>query len=241
MAHFIRQFAPALQWPWSRLTDVPELDDALATKIAAQSDEQSGAWSIRELEQQRDRNLVAILRALKKQRWGAGQHLAGHDQTLRADDPIDWHQPVQTVRCVVPLDWIDYNGHMNETHYQEVASRACDRTMRLVGCDDAYIEGGHSYFTVENILNHVDEASAGERIEVCTQIIDGTGKRLHLYHQLQTDDGRLLATSEQMLIHVSLRTRRATAPVEPLRRTLATAAAAQAALARPDGLKAGKR
>lgn len=72
MAHFLEQFGPALQWPWSRLTDVPDLDDTLVTKIAAQSDAQSGAYNIRELEQIRDRNLVALLRALKTTDWGAG-------------------------------------------------------------------------------------------------------------------------------------------------------------------------
>lgn len=75
MKHFIAQFAPALGWPWSRLTDVPELDDELIEKIAAQSDEQSGRYSIRELETQRDANLVALMRALKDQHWGVGEFL----------------------------------------------------------------------------------------------------------------------------------------------------------------------
>ncbi len=37
MRHFLAQFGPALSWPWSRLTDVPELDAALVERIAAQS------------------------------------------------------------------------------------------------------------------------------------------------------------------------------------------------------------
>ena len=82
MAHFIRQFGPALQWPWSRLTDVPELDEDLVTKIATQSDAQSGAHSIQELAQIRDRNLVGILRALKERNWGAGAVLNEYDKQL---------------------------------------------------------------------------------------------------------------------------------------------------------------
>ena len=35
MRHFIAQFGPALQWPWSRLTDVPELTCDLVERIAA--------------------------------------------------------------------------------------------------------------------------------------------------------------------------------------------------------------
>ena len=44
MAHFIRQFGPALAWPWTKLTDVPDLDEALVQKIASQSDAQSGQY-----------------------------------------------------------------------------------------------------------------------------------------------------------------------------------------------------
>ncbi|MDE0698216.1 MAG: 3-hydroxyacyl-CoA dehydrogenase NAD-binding domain-containing protein, partial [Boseongicola sp.] len=66
MAHFVEQFGPALAWPWTRLMDVPELTPELVKKIGDQSDVQSGMHSIRELEALRDRNLVAVLRALKR-------------------------------------------------------------------------------------------------------------------------------------------------------------------------------
>lgn len=64
MSHFLEQFGPALQWPWSRLTDVPELGPELVAKITAQSDAQSGHETITQMEARRDRNLVAILQAL---------------------------------------------------------------------------------------------------------------------------------------------------------------------------------
>lgn len=83
MAHFVEQFGPALEWPWSRLTDVPELDAELVAKIADQSDAQSGQYSIRELERIRDDNLVAMMRALKTQNWGVGQLLNHVEQRLR--------------------------------------------------------------------------------------------------------------------------------------------------------------
>ena len=64
MRHFMAQFGPCLAWPWTKLTDVPEFDDALVDLIAGQSDEQSRPCSIRELERIRDDNLVAIMEAL---------------------------------------------------------------------------------------------------------------------------------------------------------------------------------
>ncbi|MET3660464.1 carnitine 3-dehydrogenase [Aquamicrobium ahrensii] len=85
MRHFMAQFGPCLEWPWTKLTDVPEFNDELVDLIAGQSDAQSGKWSIRELEQIRDDNLVAMMQALGRQNegkgWGAGELL--NDYTAR--------------------------------------------------------------------------------------------------------------------------------------------------------------
>ncbi len=82
MKHFIEQFGPCLKLPWTKLMDVPELTDELVDKIATQSDEQSGEYSIRELERIRDNNLVGILKALKANNWGAGKTLADYENQL---------------------------------------------------------------------------------------------------------------------------------------------------------------
>ena len=83
--NFLTQFGPALEWPWSKLTDVPDLDDGLIEKITAQSDEQSGHRSITELELRRDNNLVAIIRALKKTNSGAGKLINAMDARLERE------------------------------------------------------------------------------------------------------------------------------------------------------------
>ena len=76
MRHFIAQFGECLTWPWTRLTDVPELDDELIDAIAAQSDAQSGHHELRDLERIRDRNLAGMMLALERDRWGAGATVA---------------------------------------------------------------------------------------------------------------------------------------------------------------------
>ena len=86
MAHFLAQFGPCLSAPWTRLMDVPELDDQLIATIAEQSDAQSAGRSIAELESLRDGNLVAILKALKDRDQGAGQVLNAHDERLRVQN-----------------------------------------------------------------------------------------------------------------------------------------------------------
>ena len=81
MRHFIGQFGECLSWPWTKLMDVPELTDELIDTIATQSDDQSGAYGVRELERIRDRNLVGILRALEANEWGAGRTIASMRKT----------------------------------------------------------------------------------------------------------------------------------------------------------------
>ena len=84
--HFMEQFGPCLAWPWTKLTDVPELDEALGDRIAEQSDAQAAGLSIRDLEQIRDDNLVGIMQALEGSResgWGAGALLRDARRTMR--------------------------------------------------------------------------------------------------------------------------------------------------------------
>ena len=209
MKHFLDQFGPALKWPWTKLMDVPDLDDALSAQIAAQSDAQSGHRSVAELERLRDDNLVAILRALKAKGEGAGQVLATHDTPLELDDG----PPLVTVRRTVPSDWTDYNGHMNEGRYGQVFSDAADAVMRHVGADAAYIQGGNSYFTVETKIAYLDETLAGEAILVETRVVTGEGKKLGLRHEMKRSDGTVLATCDQFMLHVSLETRKSCAPL----------------------------
>lgn len=239
MRHFIEQFGPALKWPWTRLMDVPELTDELIDMIAAQSDAQSGARSIRELERIRDDNLVAIMQALKAHHWGAGAVLADWERRLfdrgAARPAGDLSRPIRTVERTVPPDWTDYNDHMNEAKYLQCFADASDAFMRLIGADSDYIAGGLSYFTVETHIRHLDEARTGAPITVDTQVLEGRGKKMRLWHELRHGDGRLLATGEHMLLHVSLETRATCNPAPAVRARLEEIAALHAELPRPDG------
>ncbi|MEP1200718.1 carnitine 3-dehydrogenase [Tateyamaria sp.] len=242
MRHFMAQFGPALKWPWTKLMDVPEFTDELVDLIAGQSDAQSGHMSISQMLAARDDNLVGMMRALKANNWGAGAVMNAHEAALRegtvlgahADDLEDVSAPILTVRRAVPLDWTDYNGHMNEARYLQAFGDATDRFMALIGCDAEYIATGGSYFTAETHIRHVDEALAGATIEVLTQVLAGAGKKLHLFHEMFEGD-RLLATGEHFLLHVSLETRRPSEPSPAIVAALDRIAAAHADLSTPEG------
>jgi carnitine 3-dehydrogenase len=239
MRHFIEQFGPCLSWPWTKLMDVPELTDDLIDKIASQSDAQSGEHTIRDLERIRDNNLVTILRGLKAQDYGAGTLLKSHDTRMNKvaqhiDDLAEVSDLVTTVHRAVPLDWTDYNGHMNEARYLQAFGDATDQLMQIIGCDADYIASGGSYFTAETHIRHIDEVHAGAKIKVETQIIAGAGKKLHLFHRMMSD-GKLISTGEHMLIHVSLDTRKASEPDQRVAVPLKKLADAHATLPRPEG------
>ena len=83
MRHFMAQFGPALQWPWSKLTDVPELTDELLDRIESQSDAQAGGATVRELERLRDGCLVAVMQGLRSRDYAAGAVLNEYEDALR--------------------------------------------------------------------------------------------------------------------------------------------------------------
>jgi carnitine 3-dehydrogenase / betainyl-CoA thioesterase len=210
MRHFMAQFGPALQLPWTRLTDVPELDDGLLDKLVEQSDAQAGGLSVAELEQLRDDCLIAVLRGLAGTGFAAGEVLATTERSLyeRAADngvrpPLDDGR-LRLHEVHVEPEWIDYNGHMTEGRYLQVLADATDAFLRRIGIVGPYIDTGHSYYTVETHIRHLGEAHAGERLVVATRLLGHDPKRLHLFHELmRADDHTVIATGEHMLLHVN--------------------------------------
>lgn len=206
MKHFLEQFGPCLTWPWTRLTDVPEFNDALVELIAGQSDAQSGAHSIRELERIRDRNLTGFLRVLKESNWGAGRVLLEHDARRRAAAPApepDTAVPMVMAHMQVLPGWIDYNGHMTESRYLFASSETSDAFLRHIGAGMDYVASGYSYYTAETHIMHLGEAKLGDRLTGSVQVLDADDKRLHVFIRIEKV-GAPVATLEQMLLHVDM-------------------------------------
>lgn len=203
MKHFLAQFGPALQWPWTKLMDVPDLDEALIDRIASQSDAQSGAHSIRALERIRDDNLVGIYQALKANDWGVGQTVREQENGFYAREPARASgYPLRIHQARVTGGWVDYNGHMTEFRYLQVMGDATDAFLIHIGLDEAYRASGHSAYTVETHIRHLSEVKAGEVLSVETRLLGHDEKRFRLHHSIQRADGSEVATGEHMLLHV---------------------------------------
>jgi carnitine 3-dehydrogenase len=246
MRHFMNQFGPALKWPWTRLMDVPDFNDALVDKIVAQSDAQAEGYSIRELERIRDDNLVAIMQALRAQNggkgWGAGELLkqyeerlfqAAHHDAARREHDIS--KPLRLYETTVAPDWIDYNGHMTESRYLQVFADASDALLAFLGIDENYRARGGSYFSVETHIMHLKEVQALEAIHTTVQLLSADDKRMHIFQTMvHTSTGNQLASAEQMLLHVNTDAHKA-APAEPaVLANVRTLAASHAPLPRPN-------
>lgn len=203
MRHFLAQFGPALKWPWTKLMDVPDLDDALIDQIASQSDAQSGAYSIRELERIRDDNLVGIFHALKANDWGAGQPLReAENRFYKRKVAAPSTYPLMLHQARVGASWVDYNGHMTEFRYLQVFGDATDAFLIHMGLDESWIAKGFSAYTVETHIRHLAEVKAGEKLRVETRLLGHDAKRFRLHHHILRDNGDEVATGEHMLVFV---------------------------------------
>jgi carnitine 3-dehydrogenase len=240
--HFMAQFGPALQWPWTKLTDVPELTDELLETLERQSDEQAAGRTTSELERLRDDCLVSVLQALRVHDVGAGASLREYEEALfkRAHRNGRRAGLLLLHETRVAPDWIDYNGHAHESSYLRVTGDATDALLRSIGVDAEYVEAGGSYYTVETHLRHLSEANAEERLYVTTQLLGADDKRLHVFHRVAREqDDELLATVEQMLLHVDTAVGRAAPAPERVLSRVRRLADTHASIPAPD--EAGRR
>jgi len=142
--------------------------------------------------------------------------------------------PLRLISPTVSRDWVDYNGHMSESCYLLVFGDQSDAFFRLIGIDEAYRASGHSLFTVQTMIFNLAEAHLGDRLDLSLQVLDADEKRLHIFHSMHNaETGLLLATGEQMLVHVDMTAGRS-APMPPeLDARVQAVLAAHADLPRP--------
>lgn len=166
--------------------------------------------------------LIAVMRALRPSGKGAGEAVAHHEAVrFAAEATAPWRSgdvpaaPLRLYRTPVEPEWVDYNGHMTESAYLTAAGWASDKLFRYIGDDEAYRAAGNSFYTVETHITYVREVAVHEPIEFTTQVLGVDAKRLHLVHcMFHGDDGGLLCTAEQMLVHVDMVAGRS-APILP--------------------------
>lgn len=104
-------------------------------------------------------------------------------------------------KCHVKQEWVDYNGHMNDSEYAKVFSLAVDEWMNQIGITADFRESEqYTVFTLETHLCYLDEAKEDEELTVNLQLLDHDAKRAHVFFLMENANGDRVATSEQMLM-----------------------------------------
>ena len=144
--------------------------------------------------------------------------------------------PLDFYRCPVLPAWVDYNHHMTEAAYLTAFGWASDALFSYIGDDDAYRAAGHSFYTVETHIAYLREAAELAPLRITTRVLGVDRKRLHIYQEMfhGTND-KLLATTEQMLVHVDMNSARSVAILPEVRAALEAILAAHSTLAPPAG------
>lgn len=150
------------------------------------------------------------------------------------DDQAPIPAPLRLITPTVGPAWVDYNGHMSESCYLLVFGDQSDAFFRLIGIDEAYRAAGHSLYTVQTMLFNLAEAHLGDRLALSLQVLDADDKRLHIFHAMHNaETGALLASGEQMLVHVDMAAGKSCAMPAQLLHKVNAIKAAHAALPAP--------
>ena len=89
-------------------------------------------------------------------------------------------------------------------------------------------------FTVQTMIFTLAEAHLGDPLDLSLQLIDADEKRLHIFHAMHNaNTGVLLATGEQMLVHVDMVGGRSTPMPPELQARVQAVLAAHAGLPSP--------
>lgn len=120
----------------------------------------------------------------------------------------------KSYEITVPTAWLDYNNHMNVAYYSLAFDEGGEAFVKSFGMGLDYTERTrNSWMVLEAHLTYQNEARLGDVLRIETRVLDFNEKLAHLYQEMFRGD-QLLATQEQMTLHVSLETRRG-APFPP--------------------------
>jgi acyl-CoA thioester hydrolase len=162
---------------------------------------------------------------------GGGSGGQGPEPAWGAGGPVP--APLRVHAATVLAEWVDYNGHLSEWAYLLIFGDNADAFFRFLGVDDAYRAAGLSLYTAETHLRHLREVKLGQCMALTLQVLGHDAKRLHVLHEMHADGPGLVATAEQLLLHVDTAAGRVAQFGEQIAGRLRRIAASHSALAVP--------
>ena len=126
--------------------------------------------------------------------------------------------PYVAPKVVVSNDMCDQNGHMNVAYYLQAFDENSRDLFEKIGFDKDYLQMGYSCFAVEDSLRYVNEFLEGDEIRSMFRIHDFNDKLIHIVGVLLDKDYKLSAISETLVVHVTMKHRKASHMPESLLR-----------------------
>jgi acyl-CoA thioester hydrolase len=166
--------------------------------------------------------------------WQSGRD-AGRTVTKEATTPILFFSPFVSSTMRVEAEWIDCNGHMNMAWYHVLFDRAVDEAFAQAGLGPDYLEArGMSTFAAECHILYKRELARGDKVRITLQLVSFDEKRLHFYMEMRhAGEGWIAATTENLTLHVDMKTRKVTPFPPDILANLAIMQAAHGQMKRP--------
>ena len=116
----------------------------------------------------------------------------------------------------VSNDMCDQNGHMNVAYYLQAFDENSRNLFEEIGFDEDYLQMGYSCFAIEDSLRYMHEFLEGEDVISMFRIHDFNKKLIHIVGVLMNKDRKLSAISETLVVHVDMKSRKASNMPEKL-------------------------
>ena len=112
--------------------------------------------------------------------------------------------PMLLMDIEIPVEWVDYNDHLNDAYHAVAFSRAGDVFMERIGLGPEGREAtGRTIYTLSLIIRYVAEAKRGERLNLTLQVLETDRKRMRVWMEARrASDDALVSTSEQVFMCV---------------------------------------
>ncbi|MDN5791050.1 MAG: thioesterase family protein [Micrococcales bacterium] len=149
-------------------------------------------------------------------------------------------RPFEGFDTEVLPEWLDYNGHVNDSAYAVICTRANEMFLDALGLGAAYQQAtGCTLYTVEAHLRYLAEVRQGARLTAETIVVDADAKRLRIHTTLRDHEAVLVLTGEYLYLHVDQGTGRVAPFPDDRRSVVDRALAAHGSLERPAHLGLG--
>lgn len=150
--------------------------------------------------------------------------------------------PFEGYTTLVRPEWLDYNGHLNDSAYAVVCTEANELLLESLGLSADYQQRTrHAMFTVEAHLRYLDEVGPDASLRAESWLVDATSKRVRVHTTVLCDGDRPVLTGEYLFLHVDQRVGKVVAMPADRTASVAAMAAAHEAWPRPEHVGRGIR